>query len=169
MDAEIRNCHAKYTSTGQGFLLDNSNANLYNCTAFKVNNDGFNIHGYGDTNFFNCKGKYCYDDGMSHHDGCTGTVHGGEYSFNGKGGILPAYGANVDIYNTVCKGNVSGGIGYLYTPNGHAPMKGYINGNVLINNGIGLSVGANSDVIAVNTTYVGNTKDKTIDGLLVEY
>lgn len=166
--SDVKNTHAKYANSGQGFSIDNTNANLYNCTAFKVGNDGFNMHGYGDTNFFNCKGTYCYDDGMSHHSGCNGTVHGGEYSFNGKGGILPAYGANVDIYNTICKGNPTG-IGYLYTPNGHAPAKGFMSGNALIDNNIGLHVGATNEVTAVSTVYAGNVTDKTVDGVLNEH
>ena len=106
MNMTIRNCHSKYTMLSDGFSLDNSNGNFYNCTAFKSRNDGFNIHAYGVTNFYNCSGYYNYDDGISHHDGCNGVVDGGEWHHNGKGGVSsPTHGAYIDIYNVECYNN----------------------------------------------------------------
>lgn len=56
-------------------------------------NDGVNSHESGhitliDTNCYNNS-----DDGFSPHDACTYEVHGGEYHTNGKGNIIPAFGA----------------------------------------------------------------------------
>ena len=130
--------------------------------------DGFNLHGYGETNFYDCHSYYNYDDGMSHHDGCIGSVFGGIYEHNGKAGIAPAYGANVNIYNTICNDNPIG-IGYLTTTNGHAPMKGFISGNILANNGNGLVVNELATVTAVGTIYANNTTDKNNTGTLNEY
>ena len=94
MDCTIRNCRTLYSMLADGMGVDYSNVNLYNCISYKNRNDGFNIHGYGESNFYNCIGCYNYDDGISHHDGCTGIIDGGEYHHNGKGGVSsPTYGA----------------------------------------------------------------------------
>lgn len=96
---EIKNCEASYSANGDGFSVDNSNGNFYRCTAIRNSNDGFNFHYEGDTHLSDCYGLYNHDDGHSHHDNCTGSVHGGEWAFNRKGGAAPASGAKIDYYN----------------------------------------------------------------------
>ena len=165
MNMTLKNCQAKYACLGQGFALDNSNANSYNCYAFKNRNDGFNLHGYGVTNFFNCSGKYNYDDGISHHDGCEGIIDGGEWSYNGKGGISsPTYGAYVDIYNVECHNNKYGIYGASSVNN--RKCKGRIFNSVMYNNtsaDIKLTL---TDIKVYNTKYT--TKDISSDASLTE-
>lgn len=169
INCELINCRSFYTNYYMGYLLDNSNVNLYKCKATKSQYDGFNMHHYGDTNFFDCESVYNYDDGMSHHDGCTGSVIGGVYSFNGKAGIAPAYGAiDINISNAVFEGNAIG-VGYLTTPNGHALMRGVVNSCLFLNNTNGLKVDALATVKAINCKYLGNTVDKVVTGILTEY
>lgn len=101
----IQGCEASYSASNDGFSVDYSNGQLIRCEAYRNRNDGFNFHFFGDTHLLDCIGSYNYDDGNSHHDGCTGSIHGGEYSFNGKGGCSPTYGAQVDIYDVLCTNN----------------------------------------------------------------
>ena len=100
---ELIGCEANHNGTHDGFSLDYSNGNLYNCYGQKNRNDGFNFHYRGSTNLYNCSGLYNYDDGASHHEGCIGTFYGGKWIGNGKGGIAPAYGAKVNWYNCLLK------------------------------------------------------------------
>ena len=133
MNMTVRNCHSRYTMLSDGFCVDNSNCNFYNCTAFKSRNDGFNIHGYGVSNFYNCSGYYNYDDGISHHDGCTGIIDGGEWHHNGKGGISsPTHGAYNDIYNVECHNN---GYGiYAVSSSDRRDCKGRVFNSILYDN-----------------------------------
>ena len=162
VDVKLFNCQASYSGIDMGFALINVNGEMINCFATKNRFDGFNIHGYGSTNFINCTSIYNYDDGISHHDGCTGHITYGEYSHNGKCGIAPAYGANVNVYNTVCSFNPTG-IGYLTTNNGHASMTGICMNNLLTDNTTGLHVGELCKVINHNNTFYNNTTDEKID------
>ena len=96
----LRNCEFDHSCTGNGLSMNYSNGTLYKCKSYKNRNDGFNFHGYGDTHAIDCSAYYNYDDGISHHDGCTGSVKGGEWHHNGKGGVAsPTYGAKVNIYD----------------------------------------------------------------------
>lgn len=99
------NCEIWRSALGNGFSLDNCNGTLKKCLAVNNRNDGFNFHKFGDTHLLDCEGHYNFDDGNSHHDGCTGSIIGGEWSYNGKGGCSPTYGAQIDIYNTYCHHN----------------------------------------------------------------
>ena len=56
----------------------------------------------------NCDSFYNGDDGVSHHKGTRGFISGGEYSYNGSGGITPAFGAEVDISSVTAIGNAVG-------------------------------------------------------------
>lgn len=107
-DFELTRCEAHRSATDNGFSADWCNGKFYFCEATQHRNDGFNFHKFGDTHLFDCFGHHCFDDGNSHHDGCTGSIHGGEWSYNGKGGCSPTYGAKVDIYNTYCHHNQYG-------------------------------------------------------------
>ena len=160
-------CACKYTSYGSGFHPFNSNGKMTACYATK-NYDGYGISGYGHTTYVDCVSEFNFDDGMSHHNGTTGTVIGGRYEGNGKGGNTPAYGAKVNIYGGLYKDNASFGIGYLWATD-LEPASGMVQGAVMVDNPIGLSVQKNCDVTAMNCTYQGNTSDKDVKGNLTEY
>lgn len=120
-----------------GFELYNINGRFNGCTAYNLDYqgnpddhvDGFNIHGYGYTEFINCSAWNCGDDGISHHDGCTGLISGGEFYGCGKGGVAsPTYGAEITIDGVYCHDNVYG----IYAVS--SGSKGYIKNCVLKNN-----------------------------------
>jgi hypothetical protein len=160
-------CACKYTTYGSGFHPLNSNGIMTSCYATK-NFDGYGISGYGHTTYIDCVSEFNFDDGMSHHDATTGTVIGGRYEGNGKGGNTPAYGAKVNIYGGLYKNNKSFGIGYLYaSSSGHAD--GMIEGAILVDNPIGLVVNANCNVTASSCIYKNNAADKEIKGNFTEY
>lgn len=160
-------CVAKYTSYASGFHPFNSNGKMTACYATK-NFDGYGISGYGHTTYVDCVSEFNFDDGMSHHDGTTGTVIGGRYEGNGKGGVVPAYGAKVNIYGGLYKDNVSCGIGYLWATD-LEPASGMVQGAVMVGNPTGLSVNKNCDVTTMNCIYKDNTVDVNNAGNLVEY
>lgn len=160
-------CACKYTSYGSGFHPFNSNGKMTACYATK-NYDGYGISGYGHTTYVDCVSEFNFDDGMSHHNATSGTVIGGRYEGNGKGGNVPAYGAKVNIYGGLYKDNGSFGIGYLWATD-LEPASGMVQGAVMVGNPVGLSVHKNCDVTAMNCTYKDNATDKSINGSLTEY
>ena len=163
----LNSCEADGSSNAMGFEIVNTDAVFNNCYATGNQYDGFNFHGYGTTVMNDCVSEDNLDDGCSHHDGCIGTINGGRFARNGKAGIAPAYGAQVNIYNAVCEDNRLG-IGYLSTDNGHAAMVGTVNGCLLLNNTqIGLVAQSLCNVTAINCKYSGNTTDKS--GIAHEY
>ena len=91
------NVEASKSGLQNGISCNDSNGTFTSCKAFHNRNDGFNFHGFGDTHLIDCEGHYNFDDGNSHHDGCTGTVIRGEWSHNGKGGCSPTYGSIIHI------------------------------------------------------------------------
>lgn len=164
---ELYKCACKYTTYGSGFHPINSNGIMTSCYAAK-NFDGYGISGYGHTTYIDCVSEFNFDDGMSHHDATTGTVIGGRYEGNGKGGNTPAYGAKVNIYGGLYKNNKSFGIGYLYaSSSGHAD--GMVEGAILVDNPVGLVVNANCNVTASSCIYKNNAADKEINGNFTEY
>ena len=167
-DVVLNHCEANNSTIDMGFEVNYSNITFNGCYATGNKYDGFNFHGYGTSYLNNCVSVDNEDDGCSHHDGCIGFINGGTYDGNGKAGIAPAYGAQVDINNVVCKGNVKG-IAYMSTGSEHADMVGTINSCVLIDNTTGLQVDARCSVIAINCKYSGNTTDKDATGTLTEY
>lgn len=164
---DLYKCACKYTSYASGFHPFNSNGRMTACYATK-NYDGYGISGYGHTTYIDCVSEYNFDDGMSHHDGTTGTVIGGRYEGNGKGGNTPAYGAKVNIMGGLYKDNASFGIGYLWA-SGLEPASGMVQGAAMVGNPIGLSVQKNCDVIAMNCVYQDNASEVDNRGNLVEY
>jgi hypothetical protein len=157
---------------GTGLHPKNASGKMVRCYAAWCY-DGLSPSGYGHTEYIDCIAEYNRDDGVSHHDACTGTIIGGRYDHNGKYGIAPAYGARVDIYNAVCRYNGltgtagdRGGIGYLYTPSKN-PASGIVQGCVLVGNKIGLVVNANCSVVAANCHIKDNTTDKSINASAV--
>lgn len=160
-------CACKYTSYGSGFHPFNSNGTMTACYATK-NYDGYGISGYGHTTYVDCVSEFNFDDGMSHHDGTSGTIIGGRYEGNGKGGNTPAYGAKVNIYGGLYKNNASFGIGYLWA-SGLEAANGLVQGAVIVENPVGLKVDKNCYVTTMSCVYKNNTKDKENNGLLTEY
>lgn len=93
------------------FYFNNVNGVVRDCEAWDSRLDGFNIHGYGDTQFINCVAHDCDDDGISHHDRTTGAVIGGEYYRNSKAGVAsPTYGAKVDVIGVYSHDNAQYGL-----------------------------------------------------------
>ncbi len=169
---ELFECAAKFTGvTSTGLHPKNASGKMVRCYAAWCY-DGLSPSGYGHTEYIDCVAEYNRDDGVSHHDACTGTIIGGRYDHNGKYGVAPAYGARVDIYNAVCRYNGltgtgdRGGIGYLYTTN-KVPASGIVQGCVLEGNKIGLVVNANCSVVAANCHFVDNETDKSINASAV--
>ncbi|MRX70841.1 DUF2479 domain-containing protein [Bacillus lacus] len=108
LDTTFRSVDVAYSAYSSGFTPRRTNGNFYNCKGYKNNADGFAPVANGNTNFYNCFGMYNYDDGLSHHDGCTGVIEGGEYHHNVKGGLAPAHGAQVDLFNVISHNNGHG-------------------------------------------------------------
>lgn len=104
------------TCAAGGFKLQDVNGDFYNCNCHAIgtmgggqHNDGFNMHGTGTTNFYNCSASYCEDDGISHHDACCGLIDGGEWQHCGKGGVAsPTHGAVIDVKNIYAHDNAYG-------------------------------------------------------------
>lgn len=101
-------CEAGYCAKGMGIKLDYTNAKVSDCHAYGISADGFNFHGYGQSEIISCSAYYCGDDGISHHEGCSGFIDGGEWAYNGSGGITPAFGAQVNVKNAYCHHNKRG-------------------------------------------------------------
>lgn len=101
----FQNVKTDYTVLMDSVSLDYSNGNLYNCISRYARNDGYNMHYFGDTHFWYCEGHYNGDDGISHHDGCTGSINFGHWSHNGKSGIAPTYGSIVHTTGNYCHNN----------------------------------------------------------------
>ena len=94
-----------YSSYATNVVTDKSNVQFNCCKSYKATGDGFAPVNSGNHDFINCYGFYNYDDGLSHHDGCTGKVQGGEYYNNAKGGVAPAHGAVVSMENIISHDN----------------------------------------------------------------
>ena len=102
---QMQNC--EFLNNGHdGCVINYTNGVIRDCVANYNGNDGFNMNYYGDTQFINCCGHDNVDDGISHHQGTTGLIDGGEWYNNGKGGVAsPAHGAKVDLKNLYCHNN----------------------------------------------------------------
>ena len=93
-DAEITGCVFGYSGVRTGLALENTSAIVRGCEAMFNRTDGLNIHGTGVADFIDCRSHDNGDDGISHHDKSSGTVIGGEYYNNGKGGVCsPTFGS----------------------------------------------------------------------------
>ena len=155
----FRNCEFSHSSTATGVATVNMNGEFYNCEAYCNRTDGFNFHGFGETTVYNCIGAYNYDDGISHHDGCTGSIHGGQYHNNGKGGVSsPTYGAAVDIYNINSYDNQYG----IYAIGGTANREIMVSGCYIHHNRYGITT--SYQLLAVNSTIKDNTTETTVTG-----
>lgn len=107
-DVTLNACEAGYSGKGMGIKLDYANARVSDCHAYAVSVDGFNLHGYGHSEIVGCTAFYCGDDGISHHEGCSGFIDGGEWAYNGSGGITPSFGSQIDVRNAFAHHNSIG-------------------------------------------------------------
>lgn len=161
-------CSSKYTTRASGFHPVNTNGIFRACYATKCF-DGFSPNSHGHTTYIDCVSEYNYDDGMSHHAGTEGTVIGGRYEGNGKGGNIPSYGAKVNIYGGLYKDNKQFGVCYAGDSSGNF-AQGMVQGAVMVGNPVGLEVQTECLVTALDCHYTGNTKDKNVNGgTLTEY
>lgn len=139
--------------SGGGFVLTDTNADFYNCIAYNIGTaikgtgayhiDGFNIHGTGTVNLFDCSAWNCEDDGVSHHDACCGVIDGGEWYNCGKGGVAsPTHGAKVNIKNVYSHDNNNG----IYAGNNRADLAKtvLVSGCVLKGNALDIYVSNNT-------------------------
>lgn len=104
-DVTINACEVGYCAKGMGLKLDYANARVSDCHAYAISVDGFNLHGYGYSEIVGCTAFYCGDDGISHHEGCSGFVDGGEWAYNTSGGVTPSFGSQVDVRNAYAHHN----------------------------------------------------------------
>lgn len=149
----FRNCEFSHSSTACGVATNNMNGEFYNCEAYCNRIDGFNFHKFGETTVYNCIGAYNYDDGISHHDGCTGSIHGGQYHHNGKGGVAsPTYGAAIDIYNVISNNNLYG----IYAISGPADRQIIVNGCYIHHNTYGIT-SPKYELLVINSIITDNS------------
>ena len=149
-------CAARYTwAQGAWRIDDGISAYLERCEAdsnqYGTTGDGFNMHpsagntypyGKGCTHtLVDCWAHDMKDDGYSDHERSEGTIIGGLYEHNGKGGLAPAIGSHNTIYNTVVRNNTSGIL---------------LAGNSVGDGGIGTQIEC-FGVVAINNTYNFNS------------
>ena len=146
---DAQNCEANHSSTRDGWSLDRTSGVLRDCKGIKNRNDGFNLHFNGDTQLINCEGTFNYDDGVSHHEECTGTIVGGRWSDNGKGGVAPAYGAKVNVYNAVIENNDFG----FYNMH-ETPIDNISSGNLYRNNNTTFRNAGGGELLSINDKFV---------------
>lgn len=96
---------------GGGFVTTNLYGKFVLCKAWDIgdsthyNSDGFNLHGYGVTEFVDCIAHDCYDDGISHHDGCIASIKGGEFWNCSHGGGIAPINRYIEIDGAYCHDN----------------------------------------------------------------
>ena len=136
-----------------GIRLISVNGVFRDCKAWNIVKDGFNIHRYGNTQFINCVAYDCGDDGISHHDGCTGLISGGEYYRCYKGGISSPYGGSkIDIDNVYIHDCTQYGI-YSMSTSEMLKSSGRISNCVIKNNGTFDIIATYTDLIGWNNIY----------------
>jgi len=90
------------------YTIDDSSGVHTDDYVAKSANDGFNITTTGNVDLYDCTSVHNADDGVSHHDACTGFMQGGTYDSNGKAGVIPAFGASVVCVGVTASSNVDG-------------------------------------------------------------
>jgi len=156
---ELHNC--EFLNNGHdGCVINYSNGVIRDCKANGNGNDGFNMNYFGDTQFINCSGHDNADDGISHHQGCTGYIEGGEWYGNGKGGVAsPAHGSQVDIANVYCHDNAYGI--YANADSGTVARTFHVWNSVLVNNSQYGITSKRNTAIMYNCKIAGNTVGQT--------
>jgi len=158
-NVEVINC-SFHDNGNNGIVINYTNGVFRDCSAYSNGHDGFNLNYYGDTQFYNCSGFNNGDDGISHHQGTTGLIDGGEWYGNVKGGVAsPCYGARVDIRNVYSHDN---GYGIYAFASGQSDARSFRVWNcVLVNNSnYGIAVKYNTPYIYGNKIS-GNTTGQT--------
>lgn len=163
-DLTAVSCIVSHTAYEGGFKVNGVNGVFRDCEAYKVCADGFGIGGNlnGYTEYFNCHGHHCYDDGISHHNGSAGAIYGGVWHHNGKAGVAPAHGSVVNVYNAVAHSNSTG----FYSksdatiPEAMGREAHYFN-CIAYNNNYGIGV-KNYHVTAYNCQFKDNAWEDTI-------
>ena len=156
-DLTMIGCCASNSGDGtSAFKTENTNAVFRRCKAWNSAVDGFGFTHHGDVRLYDCVAYDCADDGVSHHNSCTGMVVGGEFYNCGKGGVAsPTYGSHVDVMGVYSHDNKYG----LYAMNDMDRRESVsrVNGCVFINNTTAdLRIGQNCKVTGWNNIY--NTK-----------
>ena len=156
---EMQNCEFHHNGH-DGCVINYTNGLIRDCKASYNGNDGFNMNYYGDTQFYNCSGHDNVDDGISHHQGTTGSINGGEWYNNGKGGVAsPAHGSQVDIYNVYCHDN---GYGiYANADSDTTARTFHVWNSVLVNNTHYGITSKRNTAIMYNCKITGNTDGQT--------
>lgn len=163
-NVQLRNCEFNYSGLQNGVYLYNANGRVENCSASYNRNDGFNLHGFGDTTVINCHGRNNYDDGISHHDGCTGSIIGGIWEGNGKGGVAsPTHGAKINVSSAILTGNRYGIFADDIT--GLVTDVDIITVNNCLITGNQTGVYTCYPIIGVNNVLTGNTTDTQVKGV----
>jgi hypothetical protein len=115
---------------------------------------------------YDCIAHDCADDGVSHHNSCTGIIVGGEFYNCGKGGVAsPTYGSHVDVMGVYSHDNAFG----LYTTNEASRREsvGRVSGCAFANNTTAdIRVDSNNRITAWNNVY--KTKQVMGTGVYVE-
>jgi hypothetical protein len=74
-------------STGCAWATSGTaNMTLHRCYGWRANNDGFNVHGSGNTLLIDCDGSYNDDEGASAHETTYMEIIGGRYRYNVQAG-----------------------------------------------------------------------------------
>lgn len=162
---DLQDSESSYSAYGRGMQALYASGRVMMCRGVKNRIDGAGLAGTGDTHFIDCEYSYNYDDGISHHDACTGSIRGGEYSNNFKGGISPAHGCKVDLYSTISHHN---GYGYYCYADGAGILLGRAVrhvGCVAYANNTGIRVhGYHVQTYGCDYTDNSNATDVTSDG-----
>lgn len=166
---EMVRCFASKNATAafSTFRYVNVNGVIRDCKAWEAQQDGFNIHGFGDTQFINCVAYNCGDDGISHHDSCTGCIIGGEFYGNGKAGIASPYGgAMVDVSGAYCHNNTRYGL-YADSDDSHPSIYARVSDCLFVDNAQADVYVADGTVVSWNTLY--KTKSIQVTATFTEY
>ncbi|AKA61861.1 tailspike protein [Proteus phage vB_PmiP_Pm5460] len=89
----LHNCEAHGSYGANGFYLSNVDAELVNCKAYSVNNDGFNCHNAGIMNIVGGGSYYAGDDGASPHENCIMYITDADLHYSFAGNYTIAFGA----------------------------------------------------------------------------
>ncbi len=117
-------CAARYCIGAGAWRLDDTISTYLerceadSCTMLGTTGDGFNLHpAFATTNIYakgsthtliDCWSHDNKDDGYSDHGRSEGTIIGGLFEYNGKGGVLPSYGSHDTLYGVTARRNWAG-------------------------------------------------------------
>ena len=123
---KVVDCASKYVYGSGAFSIEDSigleliRCEAASCTDGSVNGDGFGVHILKNeqpafakkttVTMIDCWSHDNNDDGYSDHGGCEGTIIGGLFEYNTKGGLTPSYGAHDTYKNCYTRKNKLNGI-----------------------------------------------------------